>query len=285
MAKFLDPYNLRKEIGKIFTEATQVIRIVSPYIKLDKSIKYSLLKHVHNSEFKIELLFGKNEQDKAKSLSTFDIEFFKQFHNIEIRYNENLHAKYYANECKSIITSLNLHTFSLQNNIEVGVLFERKFGAGIVNMISNNLAKDYNTDLESYQYFDEVFHNSDIVYRKNEKEKKSFLDFFSKNENEKIEIDNSSNFYSEVKVNHQTKNKTYNKKGYCIRTGVEIDFNIKKPFSYEAFKSWSQHNNKAYRENYCHFSGEPSNGDTSFSSPVLRRYYAEAKKLEKELGY
>jgi len=33
-----------------------------------------------------------------------DFDFFKQFQNVQISYVENLHAKYYANDYKSIIT-------------------------------------------------------------------------------------------------------------------------------------------------------------------------------------
>ena len=53
--------------------------------------------------------------------------------------------------------------------------------------------------------------------------------------------------------------------GYCIRTGEEIPFDVKKPFSYKAFENWNKFKNEDYSEKYCHFSGEPSNGETSFA--------------------
>lgn len=280
MAKFLDPIELKREVKKIFSEAEEGITIVSPFIKLDNSLKDCLIKHVNNPEFKIELLFGKNEQDKSKSLSIFDIEFFKKFQNIEIRYNENLHAKYYANETKSIITSLNLHTFSIENNIEVGILFESKFGAGIANLLSSNLAKDYNSDKEAYDYFDSVFEKSEVVYIKNAKEKKSFFGLFSSFEGTEIEVDNTKDIYTSNSI--KTTNSNQIKKGYCIRTGIEIDFNIKSPFSKEAYKSWSQFKNETYPEKFCHYSGEKSNGETCFKTPVLKKYYTEAVQMSKK---
>jgi phosphatidylserine/phosphatidylglycerophosphate/cardiolipin synthase-like enzyme len=69
------------------------------------------------------------------------------------------------------------------------------------------------------------------------------------------------------------------KTGYCIRTGVEIPFDVNKPMSYDAFKSWSKYGDPEYPEKYCHFSGEPSNGETSVSRPILKKNWKKAKEL------
>ncbi len=66
--------------------------------------------------------------------------------------------------------------------------------------------------------------------------------------------------------------------GYCIRTGKEIPFNIEKPMVYEAFKMWNKYKNPDYEENYCHFSGEPSDGQTSVKQPVLKKNWKKAKQ-------
>ena len=57
--------------------------------------------------------------------------------------------------------------------------------------------------------------------------------------------------------------------GYCIRTGVQIPFNLQKPYSYEAYQTWAIFENWNYRENYCHKTGENSNGKTSMAKPFL----------------
>jgi hypothetical protein len=66
-------------------------------------------------------------------------------------------------------------------------------------------------------------------------------------------------------------------KGFCIRTGVEIPFNVEKPLSYEAYKSWSKYSDPNYTEKYCHFSGESSGGETSVSKPILKKNWSKAK--------
>ncbi|MFB2120057.1 hypothetical protein [Parapedobacter sp. 2B3] len=66
--------------------------------------------------------------------------------------------------------------------------------------------------------------------------------------------------------------------GYCIRTGQKIPFNPEKPFCADAFKSWSKYSNGDFSEKFCHYSGEPSNGQTSFNKPILSKYWKKAKE-------
>lgn len=67
--------------------------------------------------------------------------------------------------------------------------------------------------------------------------------------------------------------------GYCIRTGVEIPFDVNKPMSYEAYKSWNKYGDPEYPEKYCHFSGEASNGETSVSRPILKKNWKKANEV------
>lgn len=246
----------------MFEEAEEGITIVSPYIKLHTDIKKVLRKKMDDPDFMIEVMYGKNERDIAKSLSVDDLEFFKGFQNVYIHYQENLHAKYYANEKKSIITSINLHEYSIDNNIEVGILLESKF---------LGIGGDNSMDKEAFEYFGGIFERSKPVYFKEVKKKKRFFGLFETNDGHDIE-DHSKKMY-------QTSSQPFKapqKMGYCIRTGVKVPFNPKQPFSADAFKSWNQYQNKDFREKYCHFSGEPSNGETSFAKPILSKNWKKA---------
>lgn len=69
--------------------------------------------------------------------------------------------------------------------------------------------------------------------------------------------------------------------GYCIRSGEEMQFDLKKPFSDKSFKSWNRFKNPEFKEKYCHFSGEESNGQTSFSRPILKKNWTKAKNAHK----
>jgi hypothetical protein len=67
--------------------------------------------------------------------------------------------------------------------------------------------------------------------------------------------------------------------GYCIRTGVLIPFNVEKPMCYDAYKLWNKFRDPEYAEKFCHFSGEPSNGETSVSRPILKKNWKRAKDI------
>ena len=49
--------------------------------------------------------------------------------------------------------------------------------------------------------------------------------------------------------------------------------------SYYAFMVWMQYEDPDYPENFCHFSGERSNGETCYAKPVLGKNWKKAKEL------
>lgn len=79
----------------------------------------------------------------------------------------------------------------------------------------------------------------------------------------------------------QTKASQYDSRlgtGFCIRTGQPIPFDIEKPMTYDAFRTWDDFGNPDYPERFCHFSGEPSNGETSMRQPILKKNWKKAKE-------
>ena len=78
--------------------------------------------------------------------------------------------------------------------------------------------------------------------------------------------------------NAPSQKKKQQKTGYCIRTGEKIPFNIKSPFNKKSLASWNRYKNPDFKEKFCHFSGEKSNGQTTFSKPILKKNWANAKK-------
>ena len=283
MAKFLKGNILNAELEKIFESAKGSIILISPYIKLHDRFKSSLLTKLENDELEITVLFGKNENDLSKSMKQEDFDFFKQFPNIEILFENRLHAKYYANESKAILTSMNLYGFSQNNNIETGILMEKT--------LKGTFTGNNNLDHDAWEYFEEVLQQADLLFEKRPiYEKKNIL---SSKEyiKSKIETDKLSDFFNK-KSSDKVFKKTINKKGsinidsnavkkgngYCIRTGKEIPFNVEKPMLYEAFKMWNKYKDPNFSETYCHFSGELSNGETSVSKPILNKNWKKAKE-------
>src|SRR5579863_6687699 len=107
MAEFKSGSALNVQLEEIIKKAEEYLLLISPYIKLHSRIKSELKQKITDTpKLEVFIVFGKAEEGGNK-LSYEDAAFFKEFANIEIRYEKNLHAKYYANEQGGLITSMN----------------------------------------------------------------------------------------------------------------------------------------------------------------------------------
>ena len=138
MAKFVKGNGLNAEIESIFDDAEVQLTIISPFIKLHKRFKDSLKSKINNPKLEVQLVFGKNESNKSKSLSSEDFEFFKQFANVRIYYEPRLHAKYYANQTAAVLSSMNLYEYSQNNNIEFGIVTHREITWSVCRKVKSS---------------------------------------------------------------------------------------------------------------------------------------------------
>lgn len=280
MAKFLKGNELNSELEKIFENAETEIVLISPYIKLHDRYKSVFLTKIDDPYIKIIILFGKNEDDISKSMKQNDFDFFKQFPNIEIRYEKRLHAKYYANEKKAVLTSMNLYGYSQNNNIEAGVLME--------SSLKGSFTGENGIDSSSWEYFKVVLEQSELLFEQKPIFEKKNLLSSRKYIKSEIEVDKLSEFFKNINykkvykkkeqkvIKPEIKTKVKNS-GFCIRTGNKIPFNVEKPMSFDAFKMWNKYKDADYSEKYCHFSGEVSDGKTSVNKPILNKNWKKAK--------
>jgi len=282
MNKFLTSNMLNSEIEQLFENANERLLLISPYIKLHERYTSILKTKITNPKLEIIIVFGKNEDDISKSMIEEDFNFFKEFPNIEIRYEKRLHAKYYSNESTGILTSMNLHKYSQDNNIEAGI---KTTDSNLFNQLINSVSSDKSLGVQTAECFQRVCEQAELLYRRVPTYQKQLMGLKEKYVESITKHDALSEFFnskSKGKTNvpsyNPIKKVTNSKKGYCIRTGVEIPFDVKKPFSESAYKSWSAFSNEDYAENYCHFSGEESKGQTSFSKPILRKNWNKAMK-------
>lgn len=275
MAKFLTGSAIGAEIEKLIREANSTIFLISPYIKLHERIKSELRSLKYKPDVSLKVVFGKNEGNFSQSLNLEDLDFLKQLPNIEIRYAKSLHAKYYANEEKAILTSMNLYDFSQNHNIEFGILLKSSM---VKHIIGDGL------DNEAYFFFTEqVFEEAELVFSRHPRFERNLLGIETSNVASFIVEDNTDNYGIHYKPPTSIKPAPHSnhsaRTGFCIRTGVPIPFNLKQPFCDEAFKSWSRYSKEEYVEKFCHFSGEPSNGNTSMKIPILNKNWKKAKQV------
>jgi len=289
MARFVTGNELNNELGKILERADDQLIIISPYIKLHDRYKSFLKTKINNPYLKIIVVFGKNEGDISKSMSKDEFEFFKQFPNVDIKYEKRLHAKFYANENTALITSMNLYNYSQDTNIESGILTK----ATLLGSLRISI-KDDMVGQDALDYFFTVIEQSELIFEKVPEFEKANFGLTKRYSKSVIKTDESEAFFANKKYKKTYKkivkkkkieqNKVASKKvdkktGYCIRTGKEIPFNIEKPMSYEAFKMWNKYKDADYQEKYCHFSGEKSNGNTSVNKPILKENWKKAKEM------
>lgn len=295
MSKFITGKELEDAVYNTIWEAQNTLLIVSPFIKLDTYFRKLFDKHLNSPNLHIMIVFGKNEGNVDRSMKKEDFDYFKNFMNVSIIYQSNLHGKYYGNEYQSVITSINLHDYSFKNNIEFGVLQETKLLDNITSSVDkkawetcNDLAQNgeavfikrpvYEKKIfsalrgKNYVKSDILLDNTEIYYKsrfnklKHSIQKLSdFPDYVelgssSTNRPERSEIETKQNTTS-TKSNSQT--------GFCIRTGKSIPFNPYAPYCYEAYQSWAAWGNADFPEKYCHKTGMPSNGRTSKNQPIL----------------
>ncbi|WP_400193042.1 hypothetical protein [Hymenobacter sp. B81] len=162
MARFVTGKELEDVIYDIIFSAKDQLVLMSPYIKLDQYFPKLLEKHKGNPQLHILIVFGKNERDVSRSVSKEDISYFCQFPNVTIVYVPNLHAKYYGNETKGVITSINLYDFSFKNNIEFGVYTEH---SELMNTLSSAINKK-TLDDEAYFGAMRVAKEHDVIFAK-----------------------------------------------------------------------------------------------------------------------
>jgi len=239
MAKFINTRKAVSEIEDLIKNAGERLILVSPYLKLSKDFK-ELLKYRNGKDKVTTVIFGKQE------LNPDEMKFLQELRFVVLKYNEDLHAKCYVNDDKMVITSLNLYEFSMANNKEMGVL------------IDNNEQGDTQLFIDAMKEVDYINQTSQRF---------------------DLNITKAKLPFNKPTDNKSSSNNSSTQKGFCIRTGVPIPFDIEKPLSYEAFKVWNQFGDIEFPEQYCHFSGEKSNGQTSVSRPILSKNWKKAKEI------
>lgn len=243
MAKFLNTTGVSYHLEELIKGTKDRLILISPYLQFTDRIKEHLSNlNIQKRDIRIVYRENKLQLDENNWLES----------QIGIRTSlcKNLHAKCYINENEAIITSMNLYEFSQQNNNEMGIYITKSQDADL-----------YNATLEEVQRLLTISEEIRITV------KKVTADTPPKTENKVVET-------KQVHVKSASK-----QTGFCIRTRTEIPFDIEKPMSYEAFKSWNKYGDYDYAEKFCHYSGEPSNGDTSVSRPILKKNWKQAKEL------
>jgi len=237
MVKFLNTRKTVASIEELIRNAGEKLILISPYLKLSKDFK-ELLTYRNNKDKITTVIFGKQE------LKPDEMKFLESLRFVILKYNEDLHAKCYANEKQMIITSLNLYEFSMANNKEMGVLIDIE-------------------DESDKALYDEAFKEIEYI----EITSKQF----------KFNINRTNDGETNAPVSKVSKAKKIIKlkgDGYCIHCDTKIKADQKHPYCIECYRNWNK--DKKFVEKYCLSCGKENK--SSFEKPICYSCYKKSVK-------
>jgi phosphatidylserine/phosphatidylglycerophosphate/cardiolipin synthase-like enzyme len=120
MAKFLNTAQALGEVEGILASAKMHIVLISPFVKINDELIARLTDSGTRRKVKIKLVCRESAlklEEKVK---------ISQIGNLELLFNEKVHAKCFYNESFMVITSLNLYDSASGDNHEMGVLLSAK---------------------------------------------------------------------------------------------------------------------------------------------------------------
>lgn len=224
MVEFLNKDAAYAKIVSIVDKASSRVVLITPYISIPEDL-FARLKYKDTKGTKTVVVC--REKDLASEVKSK----LKQLRNLELRFDEHLHAKCFYSENLMVITSLNLLEHSQQHNREMGILVD--------------LADDESV-------FKEALSEAEFIVSSAKKDSaiKSTLGAIGREA--KSLLDNQ--------VDGGTKKasiRTIKKRGSCIRCGKSIVYDVDSPHCLGCYREWNKYKNHEYQEKYCHCCGKP----------------------------
>jgi hypothetical protein len=246
MAKFLTAQKASAAIEDIATKADKELVLISPYVKIPDPLMQRF-KYLDEKNIKITLVCREANLKAEERTRLSDIE------HLELRFLDNLHAKCFYNQESMVIGSLNLYESSLGDNHEMGVLL--------------TLREDQDVFVDARKEADFIIKTAEIVTIVSKQNiRASNVDVNDRRKilktKEKVQNSPAVGFLKEIGKALGLSEQ----KGYCIRGGEEIPYNVDRPLCRQHFGVWKEHEDPDYKEHYCHRCGERH--WTSFSRPL-----------------
>jgi len=265
MVEFLNKDKAYAEIVEIVSKAHSKLVLISPYIKIPSDL-LERLKYMDGKGIKTTVVC------KEKDLNAEVKSELKQLKNLDLRFDENLHAKCFYNEQSMVITSLNLYEHSQQNNREMGILLSSEEDASVFSEALNEAdfivgrAKKTQSEFvakkpqratpQSTANITQGRKQESIV---NTPKDNSVLGSIVRGVRDVIkELNTEADSRPRQTFRPAKTTRITTLKGSCIRCGKSIPFNLYAPYCPDCFRVWNKLKNTDYEEEYCHRCGKPN---------------------------
>ena len=244
MVEFLNKDKAYSEIVQIVIKADSKLVLISPYIKLPADF-LERLKYRDKQGFQtVVVCREKDLNDEVRSN-------LKQLKYLDLRFDDVSHAKCFHNEKSMVITSLNLHEHSQQNNREMGIL----------------LSSDEDSDT-----FKEALREANFIVDSAKKDSMfgSIVRSVVKEVKAVVDSQTTGNV-RKTRISSGTRNK-----GFCIHCKNRIPYKLSHPYCPDCWKVWVKQGKDPYHEeSYCHKCGAPD--PTTFKMPRCDPCYRKSR--------
>jgi phosphatidylserine/phosphatidylglycerophosphate/cardiolipin synthase-like enzyme len=119
MAKFLRTTGISHYLEELIKSTNDQLILISPYLQLHQRVK-DHLQNLNIQKKDIRIVYRENKLQVEES------NWLEKQIGIRTSVCSTLHAKCYINESEAIVTSMNLYSFSQQNNDEMGIYVTKK---------------------------------------------------------------------------------------------------------------------------------------------------------------
>ena len=251
MAEFLNTEKSYAALVDLINKADKKLVLISPYIKVPERLLERLKDACRRGSVEMILVCRKEDlkPDTKAALA--------QIPRLTLRFLGNLHAKCFYNDSAMIITSLNLHEHSQQNNREMGIYLTKQ--------------DDGDVFLEALEEAEFIVRLAEPEVAKVEKKASPKPRFFGKSR------DTNNGKPTLLKPLVKKGKPAGIQSGHCIRCGKDIPYNIEAPYCASCYSTWKRYKDPDYEEEYCHWCGKP-NELTTIERPLCYSCYRKLRK-------
>tara|TARA_B100000212_G_scaffold335480_1_gene307506 strand:- start:523 stop:1254 length:732 start_codon:yes stop_codon:yes gene_type:complete len=134
MAKFLNTTGISYHLEELIKNTQDRLILISPYLQFHKRIKDNL-ENLNIQKRDIRIIYRENKLQVEES------NWLESQIGIRTSLCKTLHAKCYINEKEAIVTSMNLYSFSQQNNDEMGIYIKKLDDPELYNEINKEVQR------------------------------------------------------------------------------------------------------------------------------------------------
>lgn len=134
MAKFLNTTGVSYHLEELIKTTKDRLILISPYLQFHQRVK-DHLENLNIQKRDIRIIYRENKLQVAES------NWLESQIGIRTSLCSSLHAKCYINENEAIVTSMNLYSFSQQNNDEMGIHVTKDKDPDLYNDISDEVQR------------------------------------------------------------------------------------------------------------------------------------------------